>query len=98
LWYVFDKWRFREESASACRLTDEDLIASILAGTPINEAQAVAESTMTGIMGRDAVYNGQAVTWEKSMQVQTRHGPPEYAMATPHAIPPGAMRRQYRFE
>ena len=51
------------------RLTHEDLIASILAGTPINEAQAMAESTMTGILGREAVYSGQAVTWEKAMQV-----------------------------
>ena len=93
-----EQWRFRQESASAYRLTHEDLIASILAGTPINEAQAVAESTMTGIMGREAVYSGQAVTWDKAMQVQTGLGPPEYAMGTSYAIPPVAMPGQYRFE
>ncbi len=92
-----EKWRFRQESASAYRLTHEDLIASILAGTPINEAQAIAESTMTGILGREAVYSGQAVTWEKAMQVQTRLGPSEYAMG-PHAMPPVAMPGQYRFD
>jgi len=93
-----EQWRFRQESASAYRLTHEHLIASILAGTPINEAQAVAESTMTGIMGREAVYSGQAVTWDKAMQVQTGLGPPEYAMGTSYAIPPVAMPGQYRFE
>ena len=39
----------------------EDLIASIRAGKPINEAQAVAESTMTGILGREAAYSGKAI-------------------------------------
>ena len=31
--------------------------------SPINEAQEVAESTLTGIMGRIAAYTGQAVRW-----------------------------------
>lgn len=44
------------------RLTHEHLIASVIAGTPINEAQAFAESTLTGIMGREAVYSGRPVT------------------------------------
>ena len=92
-----EKWQFRQDAGSAYRLTHEDLIASILAGTPINEAQAVAESTMTGILGREAVYSGQAVTWEKAMQVQARLGPPEYAMGA-YPIPPVAMPGQYRFD
>ncbi len=92
-----EKWRAGKESASAYRLTHEDLIASILAGTPINEAQAVAESTMTGIMGREAAYSGQAVTWEKAMQAQTRLGPAAYAMGA-YPTPPVAMPGQYRFE
>ena len=38
----------RQRSPSPYRQEHEDLIASIRAGNPINEAQAVAESTMTG--------------------------------------------------
>jgi predicted dehydrogenase len=92
-----EKWRFRGSQASPYRLTHEDLIASILAGTPINEAQAVAESTMTGILGREAVYSGRAITWEKAMQSNARLGPAEYAMAS-YPIPPVAMPGQYQFE
>lgn len=92
-----EKWRYRDESASAYRLTHEDLIASIVAGTPINEAQAVAESTMTGIIGREAAYSGQAVTWEQAMKSEMRLGPPEYKMG-PYPIPAVAMPGQYRFE
>ncbi|MBN1466355.1 Gfo/Idh/MocA family oxidoreductase, partial [candidate division KSB1 bacterium] len=40
-----------------------DLIASIRAGEPINEARAVAESTLTAIMGRISAYTGQLVRW-----------------------------------
>ena len=43
------RWRFRERERSPYRNEHEDLIASIRSGNPINEAQAVAESTMPGI-------------------------------------------------
>ena len=92
-----EKWRFRGQAVNPYRLTHEDLITSILAGKPINEAQAIAESTMTGILGREAVYSGQAISWEKAMQSETRLGPAEYVMAS-YAIPPVAMPGQYRFE
>jgi hypothetical protein len=40
-----------------------DLLNSILAEEPLNEARNVAESTLTGIMGRIATYTGQIVRW-----------------------------------
>ncbi len=92
-----EPWRFGGKPASAYRLTHEDLIASILAGKPINEAQAVAESTMTGILGREAVYSGQVITWEAAIASETRLGPREYALG-PHPTPPVAMPGQYRFK
>lgn len=90
-------WRYRGESPSAYRLTHENLIASILSGKPINEAQAAAESTLTGIMGREAAYSGRAVTWDDAMKSQVRLGPAEYTMGS-YQIPAVAMPGQYRFE
>jgi predicted dehydrogenase len=40
-----------------------DLVKSIRAGKPLNEARAVAEATMTAIMGRISAYTGQIVKW-----------------------------------
>ena len=40
-----------------------DLLNSILDEKPLNEARNVAESTLTGIMGRIATYTGRIVTW-----------------------------------
>jgi len=91
-----DRWRFRGASTSPYHQEHQDLIASILAGNPINEAAAIAESTLTGIIGREAVYSGQAVTWDQAMKSQTRLGPAEYKLGA-HAIPPVAIPGQYRF-
>jgi predicted dehydrogenase len=91
------RWQFRPEGQSAYRLTHEDLIASILSGKPINEAQAIAESTMTGILGREAAYSGRAVSWDDAMKSQRRLGPREYTMGS-HAMPAVAMPGSYRFE
>lgn len=41
-----------------------DLIASIRAGQPIIEAREVADSSLTGVMGRMAAYTGEEVTWD----------------------------------
>ena len=90
-------WRFSGEAANPYQLTHEDLIASIVAGAPINEARAAAESTMTGILGREAAYSGRGVTWEAAMQSATRLGPRDYAFG-PYPIPEVALPGQYAFE
>jgi predicted dehydrogenase len=73
-----------------------NLIASIQAGNPINEAQVVAESTLTGIMGREAVYSGQEITWEDALQSTMRLGPDKYELG-PYPTPEIAMPGVYRF-
>ena len=40
-----------------------DLLNSILADKPLNEARNVAESTMTAIMGRISAYTGKLIRW-----------------------------------
>jgi len=44
-----------------------DLIAAIRGGKDLNELKTVAESTMTAILGREASYAGQEVTWDKAL-------------------------------
>ena len=41
-----------------------DLLKGILENTPLNEAEQVATSTLTGIMGRISAYTGQLVRWK----------------------------------
>ncbi|MDQ3440258.1 MAG: Gfo/Idh/MocA family oxidoreductase, partial [Planctomycetota bacterium] len=44
-----------------------DLINSIRAGAPLNEAERIAHSTLTAIMGRMSAYTGKLVTWDQAM-------------------------------
>jgi len=44
-----------------------ELIASVREGKPINEGRQVAESTLTGIMGRMSAYTGRALSWNWAM-------------------------------
>ncbi|TWU36179.1 Gfo/Idh/MocA family protein [Novipirellula artificiosorum] len=91
-----DDWNRSERSPNAYQLEHADLIQSIREGNPINEAQAVAESTMTGIIGREACYSGQAVDWDTAMKSETHLGPVQYTLGKLQ-IPPVAMPGKYRF-
>lgn len=60
-----------------------DLIRSVMAGKPLNEAQQVAESTLVGIMGRISAYTGDLVRWNDLMKNEQS---PYYSLAcTPTA-------------
>jgi predicted dehydrogenase len=89
-------WRFRDPDPNPYQQEHQDLIASVRAGNPINEARAVAESTMTGIIGREAVYSGKAVAWDEAMKSTTRLGPEKYEFG-PYPVPKVAMPGVYQF-
>lgn len=86
-------WRFRERDVNAYEQEHLDLIASIRAGEPINEARQLAESTLMGIMGREAAYSGQTVTWDQVWHSTKRLGPARYDLDSypiPEVVRPGA--------
>jgi myo-inositol 2-dehydrogenase / D-chiro-inositol 1-dehydrogenase len=60
-------WRFKGKDNDPYLQEHTDLIESIRSGKPVNELKAIAESTLTAIMGRMAAYTGQAVTWEQAL-------------------------------
>jgi predicted dehydrogenase len=61
-----------------------DLIRSVMAGKPLNEAKSIAESTLVAIMGRISAYTGQLVRWA---DLVTNEQSPFYNLAcTPGAI------------
>jgi predicted dehydrogenase len=61
-----------------------DLIRSVKAGKPLNEAKSIAESTLVAIMGRISAYTGQLVRWA---DLVTNEQSPFYNLAcTPAAI------------
>ena len=68
-----------------------DLVASIRAGKPLNELRTVAESTLTAILGREAAYTGQELTWDQVLNADLDIMPPGGATFGPLPVPPVPM-------
>lgn len=69
----------------------QHLFRSIRNGKPINNGTYMSYSTLMAIMGREACYTGQKITWDELMASETRLGPDNYDMgdydAEPVAMP-----------
>jgi predicted dehydrogenase len=75
-----------------------DMMNSILGKGPyINEAMAVAESTMTCLMGREAAYSGQKITWDMMMNSQLDILPKSFDYKQPVPVPPLPVPGVYKF-
>ncbi|MFK8111600.1 MAG: Gfo/Idh/MocA family protein [Rubripirellula sp.] len=57
-------WSMKGNIGDAYEQEHKDLVDSILAGKPIVELKATAESSMTAVLGRMAAYTGKDVTWK----------------------------------
>lgn len=89
-------WRFRGPDVNPYEQEHLDLIASIRAGTPLNQAQAAAEATLTAIMGRESAYSGRSIEWDQALNSTKRLGPTDYKFG-PLPVPEVAIPGQYRF-
>ncbi len=61
------EWRAEGNTVSPYMQEHVDLIASIRGGRYLNEAEQVARSTLTAIMGRMSAYTGKEVSWDAAM-------------------------------
>ena len=89
-------WRFRGQAANPYEQEHIDLINSIRSGTPLNEAQAVAESTMTAILGRLSAYTGLTLNWDETLNAALDLSPARYELG-PLPIEPPPIPGKYRF-
>jgi predicted dehydrogenase len=70
---------FEEHNNSPYVQEHVDLLRGIIEGKPLNESQDVADSTLSGIMGRISAYSGQFVRWNEL--VEEGVGSPWYNLA-----------------
>ena len=66
-------------------------------GPYINDGQAVAESTMTCIMAREAAYSGQSITWDQMMASQLDLQPKAFDYNLKMDVPPLPIPGEYKF-
>jgi predicted dehydrogenase len=75
-----------------------DLVNSIQGRAPyVNQAMAIAESTLTCIMARESAYSGMAITWDQIMNSQQDLMPREFGMNVKMDEPPLPAPGTYKF-
>lgn len=57
-------WRYQGDKPSMYQVEHDELFASIRSGMPINDGDRMAKSTLLSIMGRNAAYTGQLLSWD----------------------------------
>jgi predicted dehydrogenase len=90
-----DEWAFREQAKNMYQVEHDELFASIRNGSPINNGEYMAKSSLLAIMGRMATYTGQEITWDMAWNSKEDLTPARYEwgdMATPPVAVPGVTR------
>ncbi len=72
------KWEYKGPKPSMYDVEHQELFAGIRQGRHINNGEYMSYSTLLAIMGREACYTGQTITWDQALNSETRLGPDKY--------------------
>lgn len=87
-------WKYEGPKKDMYQIEHDELFASIRAGRPINNGERMAISSMAAIMGRNAAYTGQQITWDQAMNSQWNLFPDPLTWDMSLAIEPMAIPGQ----
>ena len=68
----------------------DELFAGIRSGKVLNDGEVSIQSTLMGLMGREAAYTGQKITWDKLMASEEKLVPDDPRFGQ-HPVPPVAV-------
>ena len=84
------EWQYRGPKVDPFQVEHDDLFAAIRQGTPYNEVEYGAKSTMTSILGRMATYSGKTITWDEAINSKIDLSPAKYDFAADPPVLPDA--------
>lgn len=77
-------WAYRGEKANMYQVCHNEWFAAIRKGEAINAGEYMANSTMLGILGREAAHSGQRVTWAELWNANQDLAPDTLQMKDKH--------------
>lgn len=90
-------WAFRGKAENMYQVCHNEWFAAIRAGKELNTGEFMAQSTMLGLLGREAAHSGQRITWEQLLASNQDHAPDNLKMSDSHPIPPVPVPGAYKF-
>ena len=85
------RWEFKGGEYDMYQREHDELFASIRRGRPKNDDLNLTTSTLLAIMGRQAAYTGQQVTWDQAYHSEVRLAPSPIRWDASHEVPPLAV-------
>jgi len=82
-----EPWVSTKDNPSMYQVEHNELFASIRNGQPMNDGEWMAHSTLMAIMGREAAYTGQTVTWDQILNSEQRLLPENLGTRTELPMP-----------
>jgi predicted dehydrogenase len=82
-------WEAPQEPGHPELTTFREMLDGIRSGKPVNDAHAMAHSTMLAILGRMATHSGQRITWDEALQSNRVLAPESYAWDADPPVLPG---------
>jgi predicted dehydrogenase len=83
-------WSFEGPDNDPYTQEHKDLFDAVRSGEHVNEAEAVAHSTLIAVMGRMAAYSGKSITWEQALNSPLDLSPGSYGFG-PLPVPDVAV-------
>ena len=68
-------WTYKGPTPNMYEVEHQHLFSAIRDGEPVNDGDFMMQSTLMSIMGRDAAYTGQTLTWDDLMKSEQVLGP-----------------------
>jgi len=71
-------WHYQGERPSMYDVEHRELFAALRSGNTINNGEYMSNSTLLAIMGREACYTGQMITWDDLLNSELDLSPAKY--------------------
>lgn len=90
-------WAYRGEPANMYQVCHNEWIAAIRAGEELNTGEFMANSTMLGMIGREAAHTGQRITWDQMWASDQDFAPDDLKMGDKRPVAPVPVPGKYKF-
>jgi len=90
-------WAYRGEDENMYQVCHDEWIAAIRAGKELNAGEFMANSTMLGMLGREAAHTGQRITWEQMWGAEQDLAPDDLQFGDKHPVAPVPVPGTYKF-